>query len=104
MSSEVQQILIAVRSLCEKDQKELVSALDRELHGSPSRPNRELIEAIRGKYAIFQPAVRISSPTSVKTLYRSAELDLRVVSAIGGWRNLTSIKSFKRTVISRSAE
>lgn len=51
MSSEVQQILIAVRSLCEKDKEELVSALDRELHGSPTRPNRELIEAIRGRYA-----------------------------------------------------
>ena len=51
MSSEVQQILIAVRSLCEKDKEELVSALNRELHGSPTRPNRELIEAIRGRYA-----------------------------------------------------
>lgn len=51
MSSEVRQILTAVRSLCEKDKEELVSELDRELHGSPSPPNRDLIDAIRGKYA-----------------------------------------------------
>ncbi len=51
MSSEVQQILQAVRSLCDKDKEELVIALDRDLHGSKHQSKRELIESIRGKYA-----------------------------------------------------
>ena len=51
MSSEVQQILIAVPSLCPKDKEELAVALDRELRQSLAGPNKEQVEAIRGKYA-----------------------------------------------------
>lgn len=51
MSSEVQLILQAVRSLCDKDKEELVIALDRDLRGSTHQSKRELIESIRGKYA-----------------------------------------------------
>ena len=51
MSSDVQQLLIAVRSLIPENREELAVALDRELRPSPVSPNIEQVEAIRSKYA-----------------------------------------------------
>ena len=51
MSSEVQQILTAVRTLCVEDKRALANAINQELQPRPERPTREDIEAIIGKYA-----------------------------------------------------
>jgi hypothetical protein len=51
MSTEVQQILVAVRALGSKERQELAVALEREALVSPVQPNLDLILAIRGKYA-----------------------------------------------------
>jgi len=51
MSTEVQQILVAVRALSLKERRELAEALDREALGSPARLNRHLVLAVRGRYA-----------------------------------------------------
>ena len=51
MSTELQQILVAVRALSSKERQELAVALDREALVSPVEPNLDLILAIRGKYA-----------------------------------------------------
>jgi hypothetical protein len=49
MSTEVQQILMAVRALSPEERRELARALD--ALGSSARPSRDLILAVRGKYA-----------------------------------------------------
>jgi hypothetical protein len=51
MSTEVQQILVAVRALSSKERQELAVALEREALVSPVQPNLDLILAVRGKYA-----------------------------------------------------
>jgi hypothetical protein len=51
MSTEVQQILVAVRALSLKERQELAEALDREALGSAAQPNRNLVLAVRGRYA-----------------------------------------------------
>ena len=51
MSTEVQQILVAVRALGSKERQELAVALEREALVSPVQPNLDLILAILGKYA-----------------------------------------------------
>ena len=48
MSTEVQQILNAVRALSSKEREELAKALDALV--SPAKPNQDLVLAIRGKY------------------------------------------------------
>jgi hypothetical protein len=49
MSTEVQQILTAVRALSSKERQELAMAL--ESLASPVQPNLDLILTVRGKYA-----------------------------------------------------
>jgi hypothetical protein len=49
MSSEVQQILNAVRALSPEERRELAIALD--ALASPAQPNKDLILAVCGKYA-----------------------------------------------------
>ena len=56
MSTELQQILVAVRALSLKERQELTEALDQEALdqealGPPARPNRNLVLAVRGRYA-----------------------------------------------------
>ncbi|MGA2771152.1 MAG: hypothetical protein ABSG26_10090 [Bryobacteraceae bacterium] len=51
MSTEVQQILTAVRVLSSKERRELAMALEQETLVSPVQPNLDLILAVRGKYA-----------------------------------------------------
>ena len=51
MSTEVQQILIAVRALRSKERQELAIALKQEALVSPVQPNKDLVLAVRGKYA-----------------------------------------------------
>ena len=47
MSTEVQQILTAVRALGSKERQELAMALDQEALVSPVEPNKGLILAVR---------------------------------------------------------
>jgi acetylornithine deacetylase len=49
MSTEMQQILSAVRALSSKEREELARALDALV--SPAHPNKDLVLAIRGRYA-----------------------------------------------------
>jgi hypothetical protein len=49
MSTDVQQILIAVRALRPEERQELAIALDALV--LPPQPNKDLILAVRGKYA-----------------------------------------------------
>jgi len=49
MSTEVQQILMAVRALSPEERRELATALD--ALSSPAPPNRDLVLSVRGKYA-----------------------------------------------------
>jgi hypothetical protein len=51
MSTEVQQILLAVRALAPNQRQELARALEREALMSPAKPDANLISAVRGKYA-----------------------------------------------------
>ena len=51
MSTEVQQILTAVRALSSKERQELAIALEQEALVAPVRPNKNLILAVRGKHA-----------------------------------------------------
>jgi hypothetical protein len=51
MSTEVQQILVAVRALSLKERQELTEALDQEALGPPARPNKNLVLGVRGRYA-----------------------------------------------------
>jgi hypothetical protein len=51
MSTEVQQILTAVRALTSKERQELAIAIEQEALVSPVEPNLDLILAVRGKYA-----------------------------------------------------
>jgi hypothetical protein len=51
MSTEVQQILTAVRALSSKERQELAMALEQEALVSPAESNKNLILAVRGKYA-----------------------------------------------------
>lgn len=53
MSSEVHQILVAVRALSPEDKQSLADALERELPSSLPKRDRDcsLVEPIRGKYA-----------------------------------------------------
>jgi hypothetical protein len=51
MSTEVKQILVAVRALSLRERQELATALDREALVSPAQPSRNLVLAVRGRYA-----------------------------------------------------
>jgi hypothetical protein len=51
MSTEVQQILTAVRALSSKERQELAMALEQEALVSPAESNKNLVLAVRGKYA-----------------------------------------------------
>jgi hypothetical protein len=51
MSTEVQQILTAVRALSWKERQELAMVLKQEALVLPVQPNKDLILAVRGKYA-----------------------------------------------------
>jgi hypothetical protein len=51
MSTEVQQILTAVRALSSKERQELAMALEQEALVSPAESNQNLVLAVRGKYA-----------------------------------------------------
>jgi hypothetical protein len=51
MSSEVQQILVAVRALSLQEREELAAVLKEEALLRLNRPSRAAITAIRGKYA-----------------------------------------------------
>jgi hypothetical protein len=47
----MQQILVAVRALSLKERQELTEALGQETLGPPARPNKNLVLAVRGRYA-----------------------------------------------------
>ena len=51
MSTEVQQILTAVRALSSQKRQELAMALEQEALVSPAESNKNLVLAVRGKYA-----------------------------------------------------
>ncbi len=51
MSTEVQQILVAVRALSFEERQELAEALQQEALVSATQPNRNLVLAVRGRYA-----------------------------------------------------
>jgi hypothetical protein len=51
MSTEVQQILTAVRALSSKERQELAIVLEQEALVAPVQSNKNLILAVRGKYA-----------------------------------------------------
>ena len=51
MSTEVQQILTAVRALSSKERQELAMALEQEALVWPAESNKNLVLAVRGKYA-----------------------------------------------------
>ena len=51
MSTEVQQILTAVRALSSKERQELAMALEQEALVSPAESNKNMVLAVRGKYA-----------------------------------------------------
>jgi hypothetical protein len=51
MSTEVRQILTAVRALSWKERQELAITLEQAALVWPVQPNKDLILAVRGKYA-----------------------------------------------------
>ena len=51
MSTEVQQILVAVRALGLQERQELAEALQQEALVFAGQPNRNLVLAVRGRYA-----------------------------------------------------
>ena len=51
MSTEVQQILTAVRALSSKERQELAIIFKQEALVSPAQPNKDPILAVRARYA-----------------------------------------------------